>query len=185
MVWFKRSGFVLLVFAFCLAFVVACIGETGLSGPSPELTVTVGDRPRAAVSPGAGTEAATPECASHSAGLSLRATDAQPYVGDVVTVTVALTNQGCGTLGLPRYSLRAETAQDPSPFEAWPDAVVHYTGLGPGQADAVEFPLRTVRPGQATVNASASFEFHAGYPGPAYWAGASGGPLQITVRAGN
>jgi hypothetical protein len=183
--WFKRSGLMLLVCAVCLAFVMACSDETDLSGPGSEWTVTPEDRSTAALSPGAGAETATPECASHSAGLSLRATDTQPHVGDVVTVTVTLTNQGCGMLGLPRYSLHAEPAPDPPLFEALPEAVVHSVGLGPGQSDAVEFPLRAVRPGQTTIVAAASFEFHAGYPGPAYWAGASDGSLQIAVRSGN
>jgi hypothetical protein len=84
-------------------------------------------------------------------------------------------------LGLPRYSLHVEADGEQALFEAMPEAVVHYTGIAPGQSDAVEFPLRAVRPGQATLGAGVSFEFHAGYPGPAWWAGASAGPLQITV----
>jgi hypothetical protein len=64
-----------------------------------------------------------------------------------------------------------------------PEAVVHHAGIAYGYSDAVEFPLRAVRPGQATLIAGTSFEFHGGYPGPAYWGGASAGPLQITVRS--
>jgi hypothetical protein len=125
----------------------------------------------------------TPGCAGYTARLSLRATDVQLDVGDVVTVTATLINQGCGTLGLPRYSLHAETAGGQPLFEALPEPVVHYAGLAPGHLDVVEFPLRAIRSGRVTLTAGASFEFHAGYPGPAWWAGASGGPLEIVVRS--
>jgi hypothetical protein len=129
------------------------------------------------------TETPTPECTDYRAEMSLSATDTQPYVGDVVTVTAMLTNRGCRMLGLPRYSLHAETVGDEPLFAALPEAVVHYAGITYGHSDAAEFSLHAVRPGQATLIAGASFEFHAGYPGPAYWGTASRGPLQITVRS--
>jgi len=139
-------------------------------------------RPSAEVTPQQ-TVTPTPECTDYTAEIILSATDTQPYLGDVVTVTVTLINQGCGMLGLPRYSLHGEPDADLSLFAAMPEAAVHYVGMTSGQSDAVDFPLHAVRPGQVTLIAGASFEFHAGYPGPAYWASASGGPLQITVRA--
>ena len=122
-----------------------------------------------------------PECADYTAELSLSATDVQLDVGDVVTVTVMLTNQGCGLLGLPRYALHGGTEGDQTFFQGMPEAVVHFAGIATGQSDAVEFALRAVAPGEATLLAGASFEFHAGYPGPAYWRSAGSGPLQITI----
>jgi hypothetical protein len=124
----------------------------------------------------------TPGCTDYTAEVSLSATDTQPYVGEVVTVTAMLTNRGCGMLGLPRYSLHVDTEGDKPLFAALPEAVVHHVGISSGHSDAAEFPLRAVRTGEATLTAGVSFEFHAGYPGPGYWGGRGGGPLQITVR---
>jgi len=134
--------------------------------------------PEAVLSP---TVPPQPECEAYTASMSLRATDAQLYVGDVLTVTAMLTNQGCGRLGLPRYSVHVETDREEPVFSVIPEPVVHYVGIAPGQADTVEFALHAVRPGRAVLTAAVSFEFHGGYPGPAYWASASGGPLHVTV----
>jgi hypothetical protein len=122
-----------------------------------------------------------PECETYTASMSLWATDTHPYVGDVLTVTAMLTNQGCGMLGLPRYSLHVETDGEQPVFSVMPESVVRHVGIAPGQSDTVEFALRAVRPGQAALTASASFEFHGGYPGPAHWASESSGPLHVTV----
>jgi hypothetical protein len=47
----------------------------------------------------------------------------------------------------------------------------------------VEFVLRAVKSGQVTLTASASFEVHLGYPGPAYWAGSNvKEPLIVIVK---
>jgi hypothetical protein len=125
----------------------------------------------------------TPElaCETYSASVSLWVTRTHPYVGDVVTVTAMLSNEGCGVLGLPQYSLYVEPTGEQSPFLGMPEPVVHHTGIAPGQCDMVEFALRAVMPGPAALTASAGFEFHSGYPGPAYWPSESSGPLYVTV----
>jgi hypothetical protein len=66
-------------------------------------------------------------------------------------------------------------------FPITPESVIHHVGIAPGQSDTVEFGLRASRPGQSVLAASAGFEFHSGYPGPAYWASESSGPLYVTV----
>jgi hypothetical protein len=123
------------------------------------------------------------ECTDYDAAMGLWTEDTRPYVGDVVTVTAALINEGCGTLGMPKYTLYLDTKETLSPFEAVPEPVVRLIGIAPGQSDAVEFILGAARPGQATLTAGVSFEFHGGQPGPGYWGSASTGPLQIAVRA--
>lgn len=55
--------------------------------------------------------------------------------------------------------------------------------IEPGESDAAEFVLRAVRPGKATLRASASFEVHLSYPGPAYWGTSGSGPLLVTVAS--
>jgi hypothetical protein len=123
------------------------------------------------------------KCEKHTAVMTLSASATRLKIGEALTVTVTLANQGCGSLGMPQYRLyvgsdEAQLALDPSR----PEPVVHYLGVAPGQSDAAEFVLRAVAPGRATLSASASFEFHIGYPGPAYWGGSSAGPLVVTVQ---
>ncbi len=117
-------------------------------------------------------------CETHTAAMELSASATTLTVGDVVTITVTLRNQGCSPLGLPKYTLRSTLSLfDP----ATPEDVTHYLAVQPGQADTAEFRLRVIEAGQATLTAGASFEVHLGYPGPAYWAGSSAAPLVITV----
>jgi hypothetical protein len=44
-----------------------------------------------------------------------------------------------------------------------------------------KFALRAIKPGQVMLSAKASFEFHAGCPGPAFWVGSGTASLSITV----
>jgi hypothetical protein len=122
------------------------------------------------------------ECKTHTAGLTLSASAATLKVGDVVTVTATLANQGCVALGLPQYRLTIQADRTQPIFEpANPEPVVHSLAVGTGQSDTAQFALRAVGAGQATLNGTASFEVHLGYPGPAYWGGAGAAPLVITV----
>jgi hypothetical protein len=122
------------------------------------------------------------ECEGHTAFMSMSATATALDVGDIVTVTTTLFNQGCVGLGLPQYRLYV-WSDEPEPIfdPATPEPVVHYLAVGPGGSDAQEFVLTAVGPGEATLSASASFEVHLGYPGPAYWGYSGSGPLTVTV----
>lgn len=103
-------------------------------------------------------------------------------VGDTVTVTVTLKNEGCVGLGLPQYRLRIQPdGPDPIFSPQNPEPVVHYLAVGPGESDSQEFVLTAVASGGATLNGSASFEVHLGYPGPAHWGYAGTAPLSLTV----
>jgi hypothetical protein len=127
------------------------------------------------------TRAPTPEvtCETHTASVVLTASDESIEVGDTVNITVTLNNIGCVALGLPQYQLRIHPSSIFAPNS--PEPVEHYLAVAPGQSDTVEFELSAISGGQATLMASASFEVHLGYPGPAYWGSSSGGPLFITV----
>lgn len=103
-------------------------------------------------------------------------------VGDTVTVTVTLKNEGCVNLGLPQYRLRIQPdGPDPIFSPENPEPVVHYLSVRPGESDSQEFVLTAVASGGATLSGSASFEVHLGYPGPAYWGYAGTAPLSLTV----
>jgi hypothetical protein len=122
-------------------------------------------------------------CEAYTAAMTLSATTTRLETGEVFTVTVALANQGCGSLGMPQYRLYVQSDEaQPVLDPGRPEPVVHYLGVAPGQSDAAEFVLRAVEPGQTALSASASFEFHVGYPGPAYWGGSRAGPLVVTVK---
>jgi len=122
------------------------------------------------------------ECEYHTASMSISATATNLEVGDIVTVTTTLFNEGCVGLGLPQYRLYVQSGESEPIFDpATPEPVVHYLAVGPGKSDAQEFVLRAINPGEATLSASTSFEVHLGYPGPAYWGYSTSGPLTVTV----
>jgi hypothetical protein len=120
-------------------------------------------------------------CEAYTASVGLSADRMRPCVGDTITVTAQLYNLGCGTLGMPQYSLHIETEGDQRLFAATPEPVVRFVGVSAGQSDTITFALHAVQPGRATLTAAASFEFHGGAPGPAYWGGTGSGTLQLTV----
>jgi len=123
------------------------------------------------------------KCETHTAVTTLSVSATTLKAGQVVTVTATLANRGCGALGLPQYRLFVGSDDGQPVFDPeQPEPAVHYLGVAPGQSDAAEFILRAVGPGRATLSASASFEVHLGYPGPAYWGGSSAGPLEMAVR---
>jgi hypothetical protein len=124
------------------------------------------------------------ECQTHSASMRLAATATTIQVGETVTLTAALSNDGCADLGLPLYRLYIENHGTASVFDPDPpEPVTHYLGIPPGASDAVEFVRTATSPGQATLRVTASFEVHLGYPGPAYWSGSSTEPLEFQVTA--
>ncbi len=122
------------------------------------------------------------QCETHAASLTLSATPTTLTVGQAVTVTATLANEGCGMLGVPLYSLDVQSSEAQPIFDPMdPEPVLHHVGIGLGDSDSAEFVMQTLAPGQATLYGSVSYEVHLGFPGPAYWSGSSAGPLVITV----
>lgn len=121
-------------------------------------------------------------CQAHTAYMIISATTTTPGVGEAITVTVTLFNQGCTALGLPQYALYVQSDEsEPILTPSHPEPVVHNT-IGSGRSDAAEFALQAVSPGQAVLRAMSSFEVHLPYPsGGAYWGASSACPLAITV----
>jgi len=161
--------------------------ETKLPTDTPTDPKLSTDTPTSTVSPTFTqttlTPTPTPSCQSPTAYILLSASAESLKIGDTVVVTATLINDGCGTLGLPQYVLHIQSDGTESIFTPdKPGAVVHHLGVAPGQSDTIEFELKAVASGQATLTASVSYEFHVGYPGPAYW-GYSGSrePLIIIV----
>lgn len=167
----RRSA---LVIGILIPIVGACTpapadAPTATAEPQPAETLTVPVTPTLA-------------CETHTASMVLSVSDETPQVGDTVKVTVTLSNEGCVALGLPQYRLRIQSDTPESVFAPSDlEPVVHYLAVAPGQSDTAEFELRATADGQATLSASASFEVHLGYPGPAYWGSSSTGEHLISV----
>ena len=120
------------------------------------------------------------ECKTHTASTSVSSTSTSLRVGEIVTVTVTVNNEGCVALGLPQYRLRLGSEETDSPLEpSDPDPIVHYLGIAPGQSDSTDYALRATQPGQVALSASVSFEVHLGYPGPAYWGNSGTGEVLV------
>ncbi len=124
---------------------------------------------------------ATPACETHTAGVSLSVAPENPKVGEILTITAALRNEGCAMLGIPQYRLSINSPASQSLLAPPKQATVtHSAGLGRGETDTAAFVTRAVAAGQATAAVFVSFEVHLGYPGPAYW-GSAAEELPITI----
>ncbi|MGQ9774625.1 hypothetical protein, partial [Chloroflexus sp.] len=102
-----------------------------------------------------------------------------PVVGSIVQITVTLTNAGCGQIGQPTYQLLLEPSSILAPIS--PLSITNYRALASGESDTASFQLQAIGVGEVALRATASFEVHLGYPGPAYWAFDSSQPLSATV----
>ena len=124
----------------------------------------------------------TEPCTGHRASLELSAAADALVVGDVVTVTLTLRNNGCVGLGVPLYRLAiASDTEEPGLIPLSPTSVTHYYGVAPGGSDEAHFVLEAAAAGSTALRGSVSYEVHLGYPGPAYWAGSASEALVITV----
>jgi len=124
-----------------------------------------------------------PECSTHTASMVISVTKTEPHVGNAITVTVRLNNEGCVALGVPLYRLWWQDARpvpllSPSP----PLETVHHLAIPAPGYDEAQFLLTALAAGEVTLRALASFEVHLGYPGPAYWGNSAAPPLTITIQ---
>lgn len=165
-----------LVTGLCLLLLTAC----ATASQSPVTTQTA---PPVRRETAASISSPSPVCETHTASVTLSASHMTVNVGDTFKVTVTLNNEGCLALGVPQYVLYASTTGSPVTATN-PKPIVHYLAVDPGQSDSAEFTLQTVAPGSVEFTASASFEVHLGYPGPAYWGNStSREPLRVLVRS--
>ena len=118
-------------------------------------------------------------CETHTASVEMSVPEGELQVGDVVSLTVQLKNDGCVALGLPQYRITIHSDHDSPIFEPdAPEPIVHNLGVGPGGSDAAIFPLQAIAAGQAEITSLVSFEVHLN---GAYWSSSSGEPLILTV----
>jgi hypothetical protein len=125
----------------------------------------------------------TPECTTHTTHMTLGASATEIAVGEAVTVTARLTNDGCAPVGLLAYHLRDYASGGPQAVlePLSPITVSHPIELASGMTDEAVFVLGAVSAGTADLSAAVSFEVHLGDPGRAYWAGDGAGPVSVAV----
>ncbi len=112
----------------------------------------------------------TPSCETHTATVTIDSDVQRLQVGDEVTITVVLSNEGCADMGMPKYYLSVSTdSTSPVLYPINPEPIVRYIGISPGESNSQDFILDAVGTGTASLSATVTFEVHLGYPGPAYW----------------
>ena len=154
---------------------------TPIAGPSKTAAGAVTEVLTPSTPPVAGPTPAI-ACETDTASMALSASAVTLKMGEAVTVTATLMNQGCAGLGLPQYRLYVEAeGKEPILTPDKPAPIVHQLAVAPGRSDATAFSLRAVGAGRVTLKASSSYEVHLGYPGPAYWGNASSQSLVINV----
>lgn len=122
----------------------------------------------------------TPTC-EHSTAMAIALSDPAPKLGQRITATVSLTNTGDCMVGQPLYTLDVANVQSVAMFEESENPVLHHTAIYSDEVDSVNFRMLVANTGVFTLTAHVSFEVHVGYPGPAYWGGASAAPVTFTV----
>jgi hypothetical protein len=151
----------IIIFSNATQITYARVETTGITGVKPVLQ-------------------ATPTCTTHTTGMTLTTSSTTPEVGDNIWVTVTLANEGCGQVGQLEYRLTlAQSAYVLVPDS--PISITHDLALEPGETDTVTFSLWAIGAGEVTLQTSASFEVHLGYPGPAYWTYDSTMPISMTI----
>lgn len=124
---------------------------------------------------------ATPHCRPSDASVSLTASATTLAVGQVVSITVTLTNGDASDarLGQVRYHLGVQPSHVLTSDDLGP--VVHTRSLDPGESDAIVFVLRAAAPGRATLTGSTDFEMHALDTSWGSWSSCDSRPLDIVV----
>lgn len=158
------------------------LATSALTASAPSAPKTTPPVERRATEPPTPVLTPTLPCETHAAALELSASVARLEVGEAVTVTATLINEGCVALGLPQFRLTIRS-DEPEPILTPdpPEPLVHSLAVAPGQTDAADFELQAIAAGQATLMATASFEVHLGYPGPAYWGYTASQELFIVI----
>jgi hypothetical protein len=121
-----------------------------------------------------------PTC-EHSTAMAIALSDPAPELGQRITATVSLTNTGDCMVGLPLYTLDVANAHPVAVFEESENPVLHSRAIYSDEVDSVDFRMLVANTEVFTLTARASFEVHVGYPGPAFWGGASAAPVTFTV----
>lgn len=172
----KQSISLVIVASLALVALAGCNTPPGnASAAQPGMT------PRAFIpvfSEGASSE---PLCAGGSPVVTIAPAKLSAQVGETITVTVILSNDGCDDAGLPQYRLWTEPREAASLFEpAQIEPVVHTRAVKQHETDSADFALRAISAGAQAFGASVSYEVHTAQG--ATWGMASARPVTITVE---
>lgn len=172
----KQSIPLIIISSLALVALAGCDAQPGSAN-----TAQPGMTPRAFIPSFSGGTSSEPPCAGHSPVVTIAPAKLSAQIGETITVTVILTNDGCDDAGLPQYRLWAEPRDAASLFEpAQIEPVVHSRAVGQHQTDSADFALRAVSAGAQAFGASVSYEVHTAQG--ATWGMASAPPVTITVE---
>jgi hypothetical protein len=117
-------------------------------------------------------------CDAYTAALRLSTPAATIQVGEAITVTATLLNQGCAGLGRPRYQLTLSPQPPLTPPSPAPQT--HFFTVAPQSSDEAAFAFTAAATGQAVLTGTVDFEVHYD-TGPPVWRRSTSTPLTITV----
>ena len=166
---------------------IACVLMAGCSAPSggvnePSPNAAPGMTPRAFIPSFSGNPSGDQACANQHPIVTIAPNEFLVEVGETITVTVVVANEGCDDLGLPQYRLWTEPRDAASRFEpAQIEPVVHSLAVTRHQSDSADFALRAVTAGEQAFGASVSYELHT--EKGATWGLTSAPLITITVTA--
>ncbi len=172
----KTTIILIVITSLALVSLAGCDAQAGNAN-----TAQPGMTPRAFIPAFSSKPSSNPQCTNQSPGVTIAPARLSVQIGETITVTVILTNEGCDKVGLPQYRLWAEPREAGSLFEpAQIEPVVHSLTVTQHQTDSADFMLRAVSAGQQAFGASVSYELHTAQG--ASWGMASAQPITITVE---
>jgi hypothetical protein len=119
-----------------------------------------------------------PPCTDFSASAYLVASQPVLTVGETVTVTGALVNDGCARLGAPYFVSLPDPTAILSPSR---NSIGYFVVIPPGGYQATSFAFQTIASGPVTVTFMASYEILEDSLPPGAIGGVAADPLIIRV----
>ena len=122
------------------------------------------------------------KCQAPGATLQMMPGATQVQVGQPLTLTVKLTNQGCPNIEMAQYHVAVAGPGWPIGLEpVVPPVITHAEPLPQGGSDSVVFVLRATHAGQPEVSATVNYASSLDARGQPDWSWVSSGPLTIVV----
>lgn len=165
-----------------ITVIVGLIGAVLIISITPEMAGVVQQQTQLPPTPLPPTSFSQEDCPTFSGSMELSAFPQNPQIGETITVTTRLKNEGPLNLGLPAHSLRIESASGTDVLSLVEPRQITTGGNVPaGEENTAIFNLLVVGYGEVELFGSASFEVHPGEKCGAYWGHIGSPPLKLNV----